>query len=188
MIIGLMGDPRSGKTLTAVRECERLYNQGYNIYSNIKLNFPSKTITLKQLENIVEHGKGFGDDNAVVFIDEIHTWIDSRASQTVRNRIISYFLLQTGKIGKSKDFGMIFLYTTQYPDLIDKRLRKPTVISGFCEKIDVSGEKIIQVEWHWIRNGEEIMRTERFFAHHYYNLYDTREIVSLEKDKYEEET
>lgn len=190
MIIGLLGDLRSGKTLTAVKELKKLYDNGYNIYSNIHLNFPSKKITLEQLEKIVETGHGFGDDDAVVFIDEIHIWLDSRVSVSKRNRIVSYFLLQTGKLGKSSDYGMIFIYTTQYADLIDKRLRKPTIISGFCEKHEINTDglkrKIFVVEWHKIVNGEEHIRKECYFGEKYYPLYDTREIVKMEKSSYDE--
>jgi hypothetical protein len=190
MIIGLFGDVRSGKTLTAVKELYKLFKHGYNIYSNIHLNFPHKFISLKELEQIVEQGKGFGDDDAVVFIDEWHVnFGDSRTSMTKKNRIISYFLLQTGKLGHSKDFGMILIYTSQYPDLVDKRLRKPTMLTGFCEKYSYKGDKkIISVEWHQIQNGNEIIIKELYWAHKYYDLYDTREIVGMEQSTYDEET
>jgi hypothetical protein len=188
MIIGFLGDMRSGKTLSAVKELYKLYRHGYNIYSNIHLNFPHKIITLEMLENIVEEGKGFGDDDAVVFIDEWHVnFGDSRTSMTKKNRIISYFLLQSGKIGKSSDYGMILCYTTQYAENIDRRLRKCTAITCFCEKFDIGKRKIFHSEYHTIKNGEEIINEEWYFGEKYFSLYDTREIVSLEHSKYDED-
>ena len=49
------------------------------------------------------------EDNCVFFIDEIHIWLDSRISGSKRNRILSYFLLQSGKLGKNTDYGLIML-------------------------------------------------------------------------------
>lgn len=190
MIIGFLGDMRSGKTLSAVKELKKLYDKGYNIYSNIHLNFPHKRITLEQLETIVENGVGFGDDDAVVFVDEWHiNFGDSRTSMTKKNRIISYFLLQTGKLGRSSDYGLILLYSTQYAENIDRRLRKATALTCFCEKFKFNQNGIIRNvfknEYHQIINGEEYIREEIFFGDKYYSLYDTREIVSMESDKYE---
>lgn len=195
MIIGLFGDLRSGKTLTAVKEVYKLYKKGYVVYSNIHLNFPHRRYVLKDLENVVKEGKPLGNkgEDIVILTDEYHVnFGDSRQSMTAKNRVISYLLLMSSKLGNDKDkhreIGLIWFYTSQYPDLVDKRLRKPTVLTGFCEKYNMNDKRIISVEWHQIKNGHEIILKELFFAHHYYHLYDTREVVKLEHSSFEEET
>jgi hypothetical protein len=133
VIIGYFGTVRQGKTLSAVKELYKFYLDGKTIYSNIKLNFPYKPITTDMLLNIVESDLVL-DDDSCMFIDEMHIWFDSRISSSKKSRIISYFLLQTGKMGKNTDFGLILLYTTQFRHQVDKRLRSLTDISIDCEK------------------------------------------------------
>jgi hypothetical protein len=187
MIIGYCGNIRQGKTLSAVRELFKLYNLGYTIYSNINLNFPYKPLDVDLLTDIVEDKIQITDKKPVFFIDEIHIWLDSRLSMGKKNRIVSYFLLQSGKIGEDSDFGMLLLYTTQFIHQVDKRLRSLTSIIIECEKKEINSHKIIiNIEYHF-RGKKSFITRSIFYAETIYKLYNTREVVKYKKAKVEEE-
>ena len=144
MIIGFFGNMCDGKTLNAVIKLKEYYDRGYVIYSNTWLSFPYVSLLSKDLIDIAE-GKKELPFNCAMFIDEIHVWLDSRVSGSKKNRIISYFLLQTGKMGSDADIGLILIYTTQYYHQIDKRLRSTTCIAIECEKIKIHFRKIFKL-------------------------------------------
>lgn len=176
MITGYIGQVRQGKTLGAVRELYLLHRRGHIIYSNIHLKFPYKPLTLDMIIDVVEHDKRL-EDNAVIFIDEIHIWLDSRVSVSKRNRIVTYFLLQTGKMAKDTDYGMMLIYTTQYLDQIDKRLRHLTDIVIECNKYKYGERRVFVLIYNVFRGSKSFSEKEVFFGEKYYELYDTREIV-----------
>lgn len=186
MIIGYFGNVRQGKTLSAVRELYKLYLRGYKIYSNTHLNFPYKPLTLDYVLDIVENDLDI-EDNAVFFIDEIYIWADSRISGSKRNRIISYFLLQTGKLGKNTDFGLLLMFTSQYPDQIDKRLKHVMDIAVQCEKFII--KKVVKVfvqKTTCFRGEKSFQYVSKFFGtRELYKLYDTRKkIRAILTDRY----
>jgi hypothetical protein len=187
MIIGYFGNVRQGKTLSAVRELKKLYDKGYRIYSNTWLSFPHKPLTLDYVLDIVEKDLDV-PDNSVFFIDEIYIWADSRMSTSKRNRVISYFLLQTGKLGKNTDYGLLLLFTAQYPDQIDKRLKHVMDMGVQCRKIEYRGKKYF-LQTVYVYKGDQSFNFQRVFAGDgkLYELYDTRKKIRVEKDRYEEE-
>ena len=187
MIIGYFGNVRQGKTLSAIRELYKLYLKGYKIYSNTWLAFPFKPLTLDYVLDIVEKDLDV-EDNSVFFIDEIYIWADSRISGTKRNRIISYFLLQTGKLGANTDYGLILLFTSQYPDQIDKRLRHVIDIATECEKIEFKGDKYFIQKVNVFKGNKSFTMVKVFKGiTALYKLYDTRKKIKYERDRYEEE-
>jgi hypothetical protein len=187
MIVGFFGNVRQGKTLGAVAELYKYYLNGFTIYSNTHLNFPYKPLTLDYILDIVEHDLDV-EDNSVFFIDEIYIWQDSRVSGGKRNRIISYFLLQTGKLGVNKDFGLILMFTAQFPDQIDKRLRHVLDIAVECEKI-VKGDRKVFIQCRHIFRGSKSYNYKLIMKNpeDYFSLYDTRKkIVAVMHDRYDE--
>lgn len=186
MIIVYVGNVRQGKTLGAVRELKKFYDSGYTIYSNTWLNFPFKTLTLDFLIDIVEKEIDL-PDKTLFFIDEIHIWLDSRVSASKRNRIVSYFLLQTGKLGINTDYGLILLATTQFTHLIDKRLKDLIDILSECEKINYKGKKIFRQTITYFK-GKKTYQRERYFegTKYLYSLYDTRAKIKVEHTKYDD--
>lgn len=187
MIIGFFGNVRQGKTLSAVKELKTYYDNGYNIYSNTWLNFPFKPLTIDYLLDIVEKDLDV-EDNSVFFIDEFHIYCDSRISGSKRNRIISYFLLQTGKLGKNTDYGLILLFTSQFPDQIDKRLRHLIDIAIQCEKYVIKDKKLF-IQTRYIYKGDKSFSYKKILKNPetYFNLYDTRKKIKYEPDRYDEE-
>lgn len=186
MIIGYYGNVRQGKTYGAVLELFILYLQGYVIYSNTWLAFPFKKLTLDFLLDIVEKDLNI-EDNAVFFIDEISIWLDSRSSMSKRNKIASYMLQQSGKLGNNTDYGLILLFTAQYPDMVDKRLRHFTDKGIESEKFEVNGVKHF-LQRVTIFRGKKSYSYNRIIKGHpmLYSLYDTRKKIKYEKDRYKE--
>lgn len=188
MIIGFFGNVRQGKTLGAVAELKNLYDNGYTIYSNTFLNFKYKPLDMDFLFDIVEKELDI-EDNAVFFIDEIHIWLDSRISGSKRNRILSYFLLQSGKLGKNTDYGLIMLFTSQYPDQIDKRLRHTMDIGVQCEKIIYKNIKLF-LQTRYIYKGDKSFSYRKILQNPeiLYKLYDTRKRIKVVlTDRYDED-
>jgi hypothetical protein len=192
MIVGLYGDIGSGKTINGIRFLKELSDKGYKIYSNITLlDIPYTNLTLDDLLDIVEYGK-IVNEPEVYFIDEIILWgLDSRTGSSKISRILSYFLLQTRKLshGKEYDIGTYFIYTTQYPDLIDKRLWIATTIkiSHFKHKT-TNGTFIIRY-WYIKKLMKIIQKIDLFKADNYFKYYDTKEIVRIQKtDRYNKKT
>jgi hypothetical protein len=203
MITGILGNRGSGKTLTAVIYAYHKYLDGYTIYSNIKLNFPYIPYDIDMLLDFAESGKYFGE--TLFLIDEVHILFDSRTSGKSRNRIFSYFLNQSSKN------ALDIIYTTQFSRQAEIRLRLNTEVVITCNARSIvyksaNSNPIILPNYRpkktdfkcitYIRTrtikfsdtgyDTEIMRT--YLGNPYFKLYDTREVVKIERDKFERET
>lgn len=188
MIIGYFGNVRQGKTLSAVKELKKLYDKGYTIYSNTWLAFPFKPLTMDFLLDIVEKNLDIEDDPVAFFIDEMTIFLDSRVSGSKRSRIITYMLLQTGKLSKKNaDIGILFLFTAQFPHSIDKRLRHLMDVAVECEKLKVTkinAKYFIQKKWYY-KGFRSACKQSVFEGTPYlYSLYDTRKRITVQKDRY----
>jgi hypothetical protein len=187
MIIGYYGNVRQGKTYGAVLELFTLYLKGYTIYSNTWLAFPFKKLTLDFLLDIVEKDLDL-EDKCVFFIDEVPIWLDSRCSSTKRNRVVSYFLAQTGKLSNDTDYGLILYFTAQYPDMVDKRLRHFTDKGIECEKFISENNKYF-VQSITVFRGTKSYEYKKLIKGNslLFNLYDTRKKIKYEKDRYQDD-
>lgn len=189
MIIAYVGTVGGGKTCSAVYECYLYYRAGFKIYANIKLNFPHEPLTHKRLFEMIKNKEQLQD--VVMLLDEIHIALDSRSSMKKRNRIMTYFLLQTRKR------NVRLLYTSQHLHQCDKRLRDTTDIITFCKNISnktstvlsdpnepcyISQEAIFQ----WREGAVPLVKV--IHANPIYPLYDTREIVEFDDDEDEAST
>jgi hypothetical protein len=161
MLISIFGHMGYGKTLLAVYLCYKAFSKfNYPIFSNIKLNFPYKPITI---DNILSAKIKKG----IVLLDEAYAYIESRASMRKINRIFSYILFQ------SRKRQLHFILTSQLYSTIDKRFR------------DLSDLLIIALEPdanyfnYFITDNQryKIFKFPKKEAEKYYQLYDTREIV-----------
>ena len=176
MIIGYIGTRGRGKTLSCVREAYEHYLDGYEIYSNIKLNnkyFKNwYSIDNKMIIDWVKGDKQF--KKAFFILDEVHAYLDSRMGMSKRNVVISYFILQTRK--RNVRIG----YTTQFIDQVDKRLRQPTEIMVECQNY-MTPSGMFQ------KNKITHFETKRayydsFRGSDYFDYYDTNEIMNPFKD------
>ena len=93
MIHLTLGNQGSGKTLYAVAQAYKAYKEGKTIYSNVKLNFPYKTLNYNDIINC-------NYSNAVLIIDEIHQLLPARNSLSKSSRkICDSFLSMVRKKG-----------------------------------------------------------------------------------------
>jgi hypothetical protein len=200
MIIGFIGQRNSGKTLSMTIEAFKKYKQGYKIYSNYHLNFPYTPFTVDDLLAFAEAGMYFG--NSIFLIDEIHIYFDSRCSGQKRNRIFSYFLNQSSK----NDIDIY--YTSQFSRQVEVRMRLNTeiVVESVCKgvlyKTKNSSPVIMENyrpkpnDYKWTAYITNIVTkfsdtgydkvTKRVYrADRYYKLYDTRQVIKMEKDVFQ---
>lgn len=165
-------------------EAYKYYLRGHTVYSNYKLNFPYVPLTFGKLQKMIENREELQD--AVLVLDELYIHIDSRNSMKKRNKIMSYFILQTRKR------NVRLLYTTQHLAQVEKRLRDTTDIIVFNKNLsnqtslvanDGSKPTYIKQEYllQWADNPKP--KTKIIYADPIFPLYDTREIIDMEDDE-----
>lgn len=170
MILGFVGDMGSGKTLSMVRFAYSLYTKGYQVYSNMKLNFPFQYFSLQDILSYAENEQNF--INTVFLVDEAHIFMDSRGSMTKRNLILSYFVLQTRKR------NVWLFFTTQYYHQIDKRLRASSNAIVECSsKVLDDSRMFILNTFNIMKSHKVVTKSFAFLGNKYFGLYDTNEVV-----------
>lgn len=187
--IGTLG---SGKTLTMVKDMKDDHtNEKKKVISNLVLDFASTQLSESFFQSFAD-GKSEELFDVTLGLDEIHIFLDSRRSTSKKNTYLSYFILQTRKRG-------VNLYaTTQFLSQIDIRLRNVCDYVVKCEayiKLKKGFEKVTPIraskglskeegENLWILNttitpAGEIIKKQMFRASKYFNLYDTKQIISF---------
>jgi hypothetical protein len=199
LIIGFIGQRNSGKTLSMTIEAYKKYKQGYKIYSNYHLNFPYTSYTKDDLLAFAEAGMYFG--NTIFIVDEIHILFDSY-NRGKASMIFSYFLNQSSK----NDIDIY--YTTQYARQVFIRLRintevvvecncrnivwktrtsKPVMIENYRPKPnDYRCDAYIYNKFIKFSDTAHDKVTSRVFSgKKYFPLYNTREVVKMQKDVFQ---
>lgn len=178
MIIGLIGKRGCGKTLTMVKEAVDYVKKGRTIYTNFYIN--KELFTKKQQTRIKllsdEFFQNYSDMklyNCGVFLDEIYVYIDSRASMSKRNKIMSYFFNQTRK----RDVDLY--YTTQFLHQVDLRLRSNTEMFVFPKTISLKEKSEIWIVNKYVLIAGKRMFAEQFLGNKYFNYYKTDEIIDF---------
>ena len=198
MIIGIIGGMGSGKTLVMTKLLNDEHKEKKLIYTNYDLNFPHKIISQDDILN-------YSDSKTELFrcaigLDEIYLYIDSRQSGTKRNRIYSYFMLQTNK----RDVNLY--YTAQNWHTVEKRFRDNTSCiysvvpmikksdGELAPRIDFSN-RLVPKRLHdsFYIGVTKIMRVsvgvnQQVFTKKYllkaseiFDMYDTKQIIHIEK-------
>ena len=131
-IYGIEGGIGTGKTLTGHTIAYNDLLTGKHLYTNIKLkNTPKHLLknvtymTKDLMMDIFEKVKtGTWDmTNSTVFIQEAHNYMDSRNSASKKNKVLSYWILQSRHTGKG---SCDIIYDTQALSQVDIRLRRNT--------------------------------------------------------------
>jgi len=169
MIIAICGGLGSGKTLLETRYAYKEHKKGKKIFANYNLNFEHTKINLVDL---LEHKPEL--ENSGLFMDEIYIYLDSRLSMAKRNRMLSYFVFQTRKL------GVTLYFTSQHIGQVDVRLRNMIDILCLCKQT-------IKKDWFKIdmtdyRDFPDVRsNTFVFNGSVYYPMYDTKELVTFEE-------
>jgi len=169
MLIAILGPLGCGKTLGMTflgLKSYFAYNRRVKLYSNYHL-FGVPFIYVKSPEDIEMMHEG-------IFLgDELWLWLDSRASQSKKNKMISKIL------GKSRKRGIEIFYTTQDFSQIDKRIRKIT--DYFCVPMLNKSETLCTLLIY--NKYMELKRCLRFRTAKIFDCYDTtEEIEELETE------
>lgn len=165
MITIFVGRRGRGKTLLMTRRLYRRYKMGYKIYTNYNVEFPHEKLDAVKL---MEMGKEL--HNCAMGVDELQTMIDSRNSMSIRNKLISYFILQTRKR------NVVLFGTTQHERMIDIRLRQQTDYWVFCQRIGKSSKFVYRVV-----DGPTgiVVKKCRYDGRRFFGMYDTEEIIDF---------
>jgi len=169
MIIAITGSMGSGKTLLASALAYKYFSQGSNIYANYGLKFKHSPLMMSDISDF-----SFDFSNALLVIDEIHLFMDSRQSATKTNRIISYFITQ------SRKRNLVLVYTTQQSNQVDKRLRNNTDYFIKCENLTPGAKKDMYIKWT-ITDMENNSKKFVLIADPYFDIYDTHQIIDFMK-------
>lgn len=176
VVIGIVGGMGSGKTLTATA-ISYILRDSYTIISNYSLKHSD--IVYKNLDDLMDFQKtiqGIENDKLIIH-DEIHIFNDSRNAMSNRNMLFSYILTQFRKM------HVTFLYTTQYLNQVDIRIRNNTDVilqPNYNDELDVLEIK------YFIRNtfgqlGFTLSHTKMFNnIKPMFNQYNTDELIGVD--------
>lgn len=182
-VIAFVGKPRTGKTLGMTQYAYTNYRNGYQTFSNYKLNFPSKMLTVPEMLQIP-----FDDveqNPKTLCIQEADKIFDSRRSMKEENRLLSSL---TGQSGKR---NLDILYDTQFFSRIDSSLRRVTEYVVSCMAyIDGRTKKPLAFEYQWedmndFYNIKKVVIPASLLEPYYgmYNTYETtRPLTKQEAD------
>jgi hypothetical protein len=196
-IVGIGGILSSGKTLLGVKLCLDSKNKGKRIISNIKLNFPYFYLSTSELVTFLK--RNFEDTkviekkfkNSVLFIDEITNLVNARKASASLNELITTFFMMLGKL----DCDLVYTYqllTSQ----IDVRLREITTTFCDCQRVILKAnqdrslriiDSPIRIKVIMFKKTGTLgfkMSKFQFNPEKYFNLYNTREIILLDRDRY----
>lgn len=180
MIIGITGKIGSGKTLLASYLANEGHKDGQTIISNYRLKIPHQLITLPDIEDYANKHSSL--KKCMLILDEAQTILDCR--QSIKNRIMSYFILQTRK----RDVDIVF--TSQQFWNVEKRLRENTDYVLVCSAIrSKENNKIllaVNVEINEYEGRDTFNYRGNFMIRDpasVFKLYDTYEIVDFSEKK-----
>lgn len=202
-----IGEKRSGKTLTMIKETHDDIQEhpDITVFSNLKLNktdFPTyQPLTHSDLTNYYKKEQEM--QNCIFLIDEGHIFLDSRKFMRKGNQQIGYFFGQMGKRGN------VLRLTTHFPGLVDYRARLYCERTVYVEKGLLTGNKwkpildynrILTPEENnrlWIKATPTIRKLLNYefidikqptlwiHAEDYFTMYDTRELIYIIEEEKE---
>jgi len=169
VVVSFEGGLGSGKTLGMTY---MLYLEwklmGRRIYANYHLNFPHEKLDLRDLlENLPQL------NDVAIGADELYIVMDSRLSVSKRNRLLSYFALQTRKR------NVTLYFTTQFLDQVDKRLRRLVDYRIMCERV---GESLFKYTVFNLQSFPPSMHQFYLLGERVWHLYDTTELIDFTED------
>jgi hypothetical protein len=174
-ITGITGNLGSGKTLImSVLAYSDWCADGREVFSNYRLSFPFKFLSMRILKELFSKKSMRVAD---FVIDEMQIFMDSRNSGSERNKLMSYWILQTRKRKVN------LLYTTQFYGQVDIRLRNATATRVEC--VNFGTYENPDLEFTISKRAE--LNDELYFLpikrfrlsdpKKFFELYDTNELI-----------
>ena len=172
VIVIYLGRRGAGKTTTMVKDAYIEYMRGRRVISNMEsLTFGEYMSN----EDIVKINKQSDIENAVLLIDEMQIFFDSRRSMKKSNLDFSNFVQQTRKRN-------IDIYgTTQFSNAVEKRVRDHTDITVRPQFL--KNYNLFKVIYYDETAKEDLFFTEAvkreivFEPKQVFNLFDTNEKI-----------
>jgi len=178
MITGLKG---AGKTAYMTKLLHDSWKAGRKVRANYKLEFPFEPI---DLEFLLTNPHELYDMS--IGIDEAQTYFDCRLSQTKKNRIFSYLMLQ------SRKRHVDIFFTSQQASNVDIRIRKNIDFLYECTAMvstsqglkraniaDIEAKKITRIMIVEFNFEAEEKRKFIFNPKEIYKLYDSDEFINI---------
>ena len=172
----ITGDLGSGKTCMLTR-----YGVKSSIHKKLMSNYHFKNVPYEKFDMVDLYLNHPDLSNIVICADELYTFMDCRTSMSKRNRLESYFILQTRK----KNVDLYF--TSQYSELVETRLIRFVSIWIKMQNIMLKSRntgllykhpyKFIATI-HDYRNKDSINVSSYVFdGRPWFNEYDTNEVI-----------
>ena len=172
-VIGIIGKPRTGKTLFLTSIGYFDYRNNRKVYSNYGLNFEHTKYDIADLLSISTMEMEIAPKT--VLMQEASKWFDARRSGRTENVLLSSF---TGQSGKRE---IDIYYDDQFMTRIDRGLRDITdftYLSNCIRNPKTNEPLMFEYEMYGGYFVYPLGRTLRFPAqmmHQFYSMYNTRE-------------
>ena len=180
-VILYKGSRGKGKTLSMSFDAKLYFQDGWVVYSNYSLSFAQRLSN----EEILALNKDSDLRNCVIAVDELQTLFDSRSWTSKTSLTFSYFLQQIRKR------NIVFLATSQFVNLVDKRFRQQIdyfaypqldLISLWCKVTYVDMSFLEDVDLEVLSKGSLSFGVIKKFSVIYdasliFPLYDTFEMI-----------
>lgn len=171
-IIGIIGKPRTGKTLLLTAIGYTDYIMKRKIFSNYALSFNYQPYDIVDLLTIATMEMEISPKT--VLMQEASKWFDSRRSGRAENVLLSSFTGQSGK----RDIDIY--YDDQFPTRIDKGLRDITDYTFISNVVRDINKNPLMFEYemyggYFAYSMHRILKMPAFLMQRYYKMYDTRQ-------------
>lgn len=188
-IFGSVGGLGCGKTMVAVYYILKDMYNGKTIYSNIKFKnvkpYRIRYLTKERIHKMFELVKTKKLDltNSTIFLDEIHNYFDSRNSMSTKNKVGSYWVLQSRHTGRG---SCDIVYTTQELGQVDVRIRnntdhifRPQILRRIDPKDKDSIPTHLLVNYQAYKGQRKINKDYILAVHDTPKHYDTHELIDF---------
>jgi len=168
-VVGFVGRRGAGKTL-AMTFLAYFLKQKYDC--KVKTNYWTAFSEPVDLYELIHFPQDIRD--IVLAVDEIHLWLDSRASMSVLNRLFSLFTTQLRKR------NIYFLWTSQMERMLEGRVWWQTDILVKCQTPDYGRTLYLDFIdlWGQWRRPEDVVLRVLPQADRFWKLYHTDQLFN----------
>lgn len=170
--VGIIGKPRTGKTLYLTMIGRIDHEARRKIYSNYTLSFPHSIYNIEDLLTITSMEMEISPKT--VLMQEASKWFDARRSGRNENVLLSSFTGQSGK----RDIDIY--YDDQFITRIDRGLRDITDMTYLSNCVYTPDKKPLIFEYeqyhgYFVYPTGKTLRFPASFMEQFYSMYNTRE-------------